>query len=413
MTWSDPVKPVVPKISGGFAACLAAWFIYLPVIAAADPASDAGNDLAASLWRSFVAKYNEFSLHPLDAAALDAKARAALIATAGPQFRSWKPERQPTFQELLDALMAKDDSLSKFARTEQTLAALFPDIDKYGYYKPAADIAQWNAAIKKNRGSIQMTLDQATDGRVLCYPVADGPAEQAGVQAGAQLLAVDQRPAEGKSIAALRLEFVGPPNSQIELKIKQPQGKIENLTITRTDKEAPVVTTTKTPLGVTVRIRRFDPESAITVKKQLEAYPKPGRLTLDLRGNGGGLRDEALLAASLFFPAGTPLGKFTTREGVQIAHDDNPVYVEPESIQILQDGRTASAAEYLIATLKEGLPDKVTLFGAKTYGKAHSTVHVLLEGGGELAVTEAELATASGKSWDKTGIPPDPGGKEE
>ena len=70
-------------------------------------------------------------------------------------------------------------------------------------------------------------------------------------------------------------------------------------------------------------------------------------------------------------------------------------------------GRTASAAEYLIATLKEGVPDKVTLFGAKTYGKSHSTSHCMLEGGGELAVTETLLSTASGRSWDKTGIAPD------
>ena len=384
----------------------------LPASAAAVPAADSGNELAASLWRSFIAKYNEFSLNPLDAGALDTKARAALIGTAGAQFRSWKPDRQPTFPELLDAVMAKDASITKFERTEQTLTALLPQIDKYGSYKSAADIAQWNEALKKNRGSIQMTLDQSPDGRVLCYPVADGPAEQAGVHAGAQLLAVDKRPAEGKSIAALRLEFVGPPDSRIELKIRQPQGKIENLTLTRTDKDAPVVTTTKTPLGVTVRIRRFDPGSATAIKQQLEVYPKPGRLTLDLRGNGGGVRDEALLAASLFFPEGTALGKFTTREGVQTANDANGVYVEPGSIQILQDGRTASAAEYLIATLKEGFPDKVTLFGKKTYGKCHSTARVNLEGGGELSITEAALATASGKSWDGTGIPPDQADKE-
>ena len=154
--------------------------------------------------------------------------------------------------------MAKDAAVTKFERIERTLAALLPQIDKYGSYKSAADIAAWNEATRKNRGSFLMTIDQTADGRVLCYPIADGPAEKAGVKAGAQLLAVDNRPADGKSIAALRLEFIGPPDSQIELKIRQPQGKIENLTITRTDKEAPVLLTTKTPLGVSVRIRRFD-----------------------------------------------------------------------------------------------------------------------------------------------------------
>ena len=54
----------------------------------------------------------------------------------------------------------------------------------------------------------------------------------------------------------------------------------------------------------------------------------------------------------------------------------------------------------------------MTLFGRKTYGKSHSTAHVMLEGGGELAVTETLLSTASGRTWEKTGIDPDQAGKE-
>ena len=91
--------------------------------------------------------------------------------------------------------------------------------------------------------------------------------------------------------------------------------------------------------------------------------------------------------------------------------DDNGVLVNPGSIQILQDERTASAAEYLIAALKEGCPDKVSRFGRKTYGKSHSTARVLLAGGGELGVTDTLLSTASGRSWDKTGIEPDQAAK--
>jgi carboxyl-terminal processing protease len=388
----------------GMVACLA--------VVHAQPAPDASNEAADRLWQSFVGKYNEFSLKPLEAPALDAKAREVLLATAGPKFRSWKPDNQPTFPELLAAVIAKDPTVPKFERIELTLTAMLPQIDVYGYYKPAADISQLTEALRQNPGSIHLTLDQSPDGRVLCFPLPDGPAELAGVNSGALLLAVDNRPAEGKSLAALRLAFVGPPNTPIVLKVRQPQGKVEEFSIIRTDKESPVVTTTKNPLGVTVRVRKFDKGSALKIKTQLEPYPKPGRLTLDLRGNGGGLREEALKTASLFFPEGTPLGKFTSSSGEQTANDGNGVSVEPGSIQILQDERTASAAEFLIAALKEGLPDKVTLSGKKTYGKSHSTAHVILEGGGELAVTECLLSTASGRSWEKSGIEPDHADKE-
>ncbi len=386
---------------------IACGLLALTAAVHAEQPPDPESAAAASLWRSFNEAYAKYSLRPLAADVLDEKARAALIRTAGPRFRSWKPDQQPTFPALLDAVAAKDGSVSQFSRVEQTLTAMLPEIDTYGSYKSAADVAQWIEAMRRNPGSIHMTLDQAEDGRILCYPLPDGPAEKAGINAGAMLLAVDQRPVEGKSLSAIRLAFVGPAHTPIVLRLKQPQGKIEELSVTRTDQASPNVAVTKTPLGLSVRLRKFDETTARTVKSELEAHPKPGRLSLDLRGNPGGLRDEALKIASLFFAEGTPLGKFTTQAGEQVANDGNGLFVEPTSIQILQDGRTASAAEYLIASLKEGLPGKVTLFGARTYGKSHSTVHVKLEGGGELAVTEALLSTAAGRSWDKTGIEPD------
>lgn len=373
----------------------------------AEPVAGSGNEAANRLWQSFIAKYNEFSLQPLDAKLLDEKARAVLIRTSGPKFSAWETTSQPSLPEMAAAMALKDPAVSSFDRIERTLIVLLPQIDPYAHYRSASDVAQLGEAMRQNPGSVHMTLDQAADGRILCFPLAEGPAELAGVNPGAQLLAVDGRPAEGKTISAIRLAFVGPPDSPVALRIKQPQGKIEDLTITRTAKSSPNIAVIKSALGLTVRIRKFDTGSARTVKEQLEPYPKPGRLTLDLRGNGGGLRDEALKIASLFFPEGTPLGKFTTKTGPQTANDGNGVFLEPTSINILQDERTASAAEYLIATLKEGLADKVTLFGKKTYGKSHSTAQVMLEGGGELAVTETLLSTASGKSWDKTGIPPD------
>jgi C-terminal peptidase prc len=370
-------------------------------------AVDPDNGAADRLWQSFIEKYNGFSLHPLDAETLDAKARAVLLDTAGPRFRSWKPESQATFPALLAAMLEKDATVPKFERVEKTLTALVPKIDTYGHYRSAAAVARWNAAVGQNTGKVLMTLYLSKDGDVRCDPQPDGPAELAGVNPGARLLAVNQHAVEGNDTEALSLAFLGPPDTPVVIKIKQPQGKTEELTLIRTDKILPVVTTRKTALGVTVRIRKFDQGTALAMKEQLDAYPKIGRLTLDLRGNSGGLRDEALKTASLFFPEGTPLGQFTTREGAQVANDTNDVLVDPASIQILQDERTASAAEYLIASLKEGMPDKVSLFGRKTYGKSHSTARVILEGGGELAVTETLLSTASGRSWDKTGIEPD------
>ncbi len=387
--------------------CLVACLSVCSLEAAPPKTSEA----ADRLWLSFTEKYQEFSLKPLSAEVLDQTARAQLISLSGRKFSAWKSEDQPTLPAMVAAMVAKDPATDSYKLTELLLTNLLPKIDVYGHYKSAADISQLNEALRQNTGSVQMTLEIAADGRVLCYPQPDGVAEKAGVNPAAELLEVDGRPVLGKTLSGIRLVFVGQPKTKVVLKIKQPQGKSEVVTLIRSDQSSPIVTTEKGPLGISVHIRRFDKGVSQLIKTQLENFPNTKSLTLDLRGNPGGLRDEALKTASLFFAEGAPLGQFISRSGTQNASDGNGIALQPVSIQIRQDARTASAAEYLIAVLKETLPEKVTLYGYKTYGKSHSTIQLTLEGGGELAVTEALMATASGKSWDKVGITPDHEGK--
>jgi len=361
------------------------------------------------LWQSFTSSYQQVSLLPLEPLVLDEKARAVLITTAGPKFQAWKADAQPTFLALLEAVNTQDPTTSKFDRIEKTLETLLPQVDPYGRYRTASEIAQWLEVKRGNPGTVHLTVVPAPDGRIFCYPLEGGPAEVAGINPGAVLLAIDGRAAEGKSLFSLGLAFAGPPHTPISLKIRQPQGKTEEFTMSRTDIPLPNVTVSQSPLGITLIIRAFDGGSAQAVKGQMETYPEPRRLTIDLRGNSGGYRDEALKIASLFFPEATHLGNYTDKTGIHAFNDGNGISINPAAIQILQDGRTASAAEFLIAALKEGFPEKVTLFGEKTYGKSHSLKPVFLEGGGELTVTEALLSTASGHSWDKSGIPADSG----
>lgn len=371
------------------------------------PTAVEGQDSSADLlWKSFQESYRAFSIKPLDAGELDTRAKEALIKVSGPRFSTWKAGDKTDLHELVAAMVEKDDSLSEFERVEMTLQALLPEIDRYGNYQSASDVAQLSEALKQGGGSVHMTLDNSQNGEILCFPYEGGPAQLAGIGNGAQLLEVDGRSAKGKSLHALRLAFVGPPDTQIELKVRQLHGKIEVFKIMRTSKRFPNVSVENSPLGVTLRIRKFESDTGSQVKEAMKSNAEPKRLTIDLRGNTGGLRDEALKVASLFFPKGTVLATFTNQSGAQTATDGNSILISPGAIRIIQDGRTASAAEYLVAALKEGLPEITTVFGERSYGKSHSTVLLALSGGGQLSVTEALLATGSEKSWDKTGIEP-------
>jgi hypothetical protein len=107
----------------------------LPMLAAclafshAQPAAVAGNEAADRLWRSFLEQYKVESLKPLEDTALDTKAPAAAIQTDRPKFRSWKPNDQPGFLDMVGAMTAKDGSISQFDRIEETITALLPQIN--------------------------------------------------------------------------------------------------------------------------------------------------------------------------------------------------------------------------------------------------------------------------------------------
>lgn len=390
-------------------ACPTIVFAALAVLmGTALPARADLDDAANGLWRSFLQRYRELSLVQLGDAELDALAREHLISRLGPRYRGWKKEDHADLGALITAIREKEPERGSFQLVELALSAMMPAIDRYGSYDTAADVARFQEALRQGPGgSVQMTIEHDKAGRLLCFPLADGPADRAAILPGAELMAVDGIEVERKELVTVKFAFIGPPASKVRVKVRQPHGKIEEVTITR-DQEPPSVIASKGPLGLNIRIRKFDSGSAKLLRDLLRQHADQAkRLTLDLRGNPGGLRDEAVLAASLFLPEGTPIGTFISRAGKDSLKDGNGVEVQPDSIRIVLDRRTASGAEFLAATLREGLPGKVMIFGENSYGKAHSTARAATEGGGMLTLTEAELATASGFTWEKTGVKPD------
>ena len=99
-------------------------------------ATDATEPAAAGLWRSFLEVYRKESLEPLTPEVLDEKARASLIATAGPRFRAWKPDHNPSFRTMVAEMNTSDESVTQFDRVEATLKDLLPKIDRYGHSRP-------------------------------------------------------------------------------------------------------------------------------------------------------------------------------------------------------------------------------------------------------------------------------------
>ncbi len=124
---------------------------------------------------------------------------------------------------------------------------------------------------------------------------------------------------------------------------------------------------------------------------------------LDLRENGGGLLNEAVLSTSIFLDHGNVVSTRSRTQGDQ----DYPATgdaIEPRPTAVLTDRNTASAAEILTAALQQN--DLAEVVGTRTYGKGTFQEIMDLDSGGALDLTVGEYLTSDGTSILGEGVKP-------
>jgi carboxyl-terminal processing protease len=129
-----------------------------------------------------------------------------------------------------------------------------------------------------------------------------------------------------------------------------------------------------------------------------------GGVVLDLRGNPGGLLDEAVEVASVFLDGGPvvsyerrgkPSRTLTAIRGGDVT----------TPLVVLVDSGTASAAEVLAAALQDR--NRAVVVGARTYGKGSVQEPTRLSDGSALELTVGRYLTPSGRTIDGVGMEPD------
>jgi carboxyl-terminal processing protease len=241
-------------------------------------------------------------------------------------------------------------------------------------------------------------------------PLDNSPAQNAGVQAGEIILAVD-----GKNVAGLNLLQVvklisGPVGTNVRLLILDPQtGLTREVSLTRADITAENVAWIRFPGTriVHLRIAAFSEkvtQSLIKALKAIESEKSQG-IVLDLRNNPGGILDEAVATASQFLKSGNVLREKNAKGQVK----DIPVEKGGVALHIpmvcLVNGGTASAAEIVAGALKDH--HRARLVGTKTFGTGTVLQEFPLSDGSALLLAIREWLTPDGKTiWHK-GIAPD------
>jgi carboxyl-terminal processing protease len=250
-------------------------------------------------------------------------------------------------------------------------------------------------------------------------PMDDTPGFRAGIMAGDRIVKINGRNADKMALPDAVKMLRGKPGTQVSVTIQRPSsGVSKDMTLTRAvinvDMVKDINGKKDFPLGPDkigyIRITQFGDNTSDELQDALKKLQAQGMqaLILDLRGNPGGLLDEAVGVCSKFLPRGqlvvTTEGRDPDESSTRRAngHGDE---LKGMPIVVLVNLGSASASEIVTGCLQD--LHRVVVLGEKTFGKGSVQSIFPLEDGSALKLTTAKYYTPSHRVIHEHGITPD------
>jgi carboxyl-terminal processing protease len=289
--------------------------------------------------------------------------------------------------------------------------------DKFSHYFTPEQLKQFDAATSGSFEGVGLTVTEVARGLRVASVLPDTPAERAGLEEGDVITAVDGESIAGVASEVSTAQIKGPAGTEVELRIVPAGGgPARNVSVQRADVRVPAVDGVIRRIGdrkvAYVRFATFSEGAHGELRDTVEDLYRRGAegLVLDLRGNGGGLLNEAILSASIFVEDGTIVSTESRTQGDQ-SYDAVGDAIPERPTVVLVDRGTASAAEILTAALQTY--DLADVVGTRTFGKGTFQEVIDLDAGGALDLTIGQYLTADGTSILGTGVKPDDPAKDD
>jgi carboxyl-terminal processing protease len=256
---------------------------------------------------------------------------------------------------------------------------------------------------------IKITL---RDGQItVIAPIADTPADQAGIRANDRILKIDGVSTKGKTTYDAVKILRGPRGSEVTISVFRDGWETpRDFTLIRS--EIPLISVKsyllKPGFGY-LKISSFQRNTTKEFKEHLDNLQQERALQgviLDLRNNPGGLLDQAVNISDLFLDSGLIVytrGRKKSQDLTYEAHDNNILASYP--LVVLVNEGTASASEIVAGAVQDHR--RGVIVGTRTFGKGSVQTVIPLNDGAGLKMTTARYYTPSGRSIQATGITPD------
>ncbi len=301
------------------------------------------------------------------------------------------------------------DKISISEIMTKAIEGLLSNLDAHSAYLNEKKFKEFQAQTEGEFGGLGITVGMRDGVLTVIAPLEGTPAYKAGVKSGDNILKINNESTLSMSIDDAINLMRGKPKTPIQITVvrkNEPKPLVFNIIRDIIKLPSVYVKKIKETPYLYVRVSGFDKNVTKSVLDGLKANPKTKGIVLDLRGNPGGLLNQAVGLSNLFIKEGilvSQKGK-NKEENLEYKANGRAPYTNLP-IAVLVNGGSASASEIVAGALQDH--KRAIIIGEKTFGKGSVQVLLPVNKDEAIKITTARYYLPSGRTIQAKGITPD------
>ena len=281
--------------------------------------------------------------------------------------------------------------------------------DRFSNYFDPAEYKAFQAGQNPHFSGIGLNVEFSRDGLKIDRVIEGTPAQKAGLKVGETIVAVNGKSLKGSRVENSTALIKGKIGTPVEITVRAKDGSLRTLKVMR----AAIVSSAAASEVVTgpggrkigiVYLAGFVEGAGAQVAAEVASVRKKGAqaIILDLRGNGGGLLNEAVAVSSVFIANGTIVSTRGRNRAPEVYKANGHAIPASIPVVVLVDRGSASASEIVAGAIVDR--HRGIAVGSRTFGKGVFQEVTELNNGGALDITVGEFFTPTGRNLGGGGV---------
>ena len=322
-------------------------------------------------------------------------------------------EKIDLFGEVLEKIKQEYvDEVDQADVMDSAINGVLQSLDPYSAYMSPELFKSMQTESKGEFGGLGIEIGMEAGVVKVISPIADTPAEKAGIKAGDYIVRINNQQVQGKTLMEAVKLMRGPVGSNIELTVRRKEVKksltfkIQRQIIEVKSVETKILGDQKN-IGY-IKLKSFNENSDKQLIQKIKNYEKQKLIgyIIDLRNNPGGLLNQAVAITDFFLEKGeivSTKGRRISETRKFFARSGDGIKGKP--VIVLINNGSASASEIFAGALKDH--KRAIILGENSYGKGSVQSIIPLNNGGGIRLTISKYYLPSGKSISEVGVSPD------